>query len=239
MAVITATVIFITAFLLYLIFRFYAGQILADFFLLSIFVFYAVFNPQVGIFYLVIALIAIVFDLAVKAISTEPAQSAFGFKGFGLIAMQIGVGIALYALITAISVAKGGNIVGAPTLQVTTSQIGQNMRPTIVSLLGIIENRYAIIGFNLLMLFGLAIPILNILIQAIPALIPAGIMGFVMASYHVIAYSVAFSLLIWAMLAFMLFLLVYFIMKDSLSSDVAHIFNNFFIDIARPLALVI
>ena len=60
-----------------------------------------------------------------------------------------------------------------------------------------------------------------------------------MAIFHITAYSVALSLLLWASFAFMMFIISYIITKDSLPADVAHLINNGILDLQKPLALVI
>src|SRR3990167_3391427 len=70
--------------------------------------------------------------------------------------------------------------------------------------------------------------------------VPTIIVGLVMGILHVTTYSVAISLLIWASIAFMLFIVSYIARgRDSLPADTAHFLNNGIIDVNRGLAIVV
>jgi len=243
MSVTTATTIMVGSFLIYLILRsinFYLGA----FYLLILFIFaYIITDKQFSAFYMLLFIIALIIDLAIKGFSVVPANQTsllgMNFKGFTMIIAMLIFGLALYVLINVISARVGGNIVGAPTLQVTTNQIAQNLRPTFVSHLGIIENYFAFVSFELLNFFGVMIPLVGVAFNLVPYILPVILVGLLMGIFHVAAYSVAFSLLLWASFAFMMFIISYIITKDSLPADFAHFLNNGIIDIARPLALVI
>ena len=186
-------------------------------------------------------LIAIVLDLSLVQFNISPANNAFGFKGFGLIAVSLIAGLGLYLFISVISSKVGGNIIGAPELAVSsTSGIAQSLRPTFVSHLGIVENRIAFAFFEVLNLFGMFIPVVGVAFNLLPYVIPTLVIGITMGLFHVVAYSVAVSLLIWASMAFILFIASYLIMnRDSLASDTAHLLNNGIIDVGRGLAIVV
>ena len=151
------------------------------------------------------------------------------------------IGLGLYVVITLISIRVGGNIVGAPEIAIaSTSTIAQNMRPTFVGMLGIMENRIAFAFFEVLNIFGVLIPLVGVAFQLIPYIVPTLMVGIIMGIFHVTAYSVAISLLMWASMAFMLFIASYIMMgRDSLSADTSHLLNNGIIDINRGLAIVV
>lgn len=236
----TAVTLLVLSFIFYVILR-NINLIFADVFLFIAFIFaWVLTGKEFGAFYILLLIIAIVIDLAIPQFSFQPAKNAFGFSGTTLTFVSLIAGLVLYLIISVISIRVGGNIVGAPTLAVTsTNAIAQNLRPTFVGLLGIIENKIAFAFFEVLNIFGVLIPLIGIIFSLIPFLMPVIIVGLIMGLFHVTAYSVAVSLLIWASMAFMLFIASYIIMsKDSLAADTAHYINNTLIDINRGLAIV-
>ena len=237
MGLLTAISILAISFLAYAILR-SINHIIADVFLFVLFIFaFVVSNREFSVFYLLLFIIAIVIDLAVPKfeIGTKAAS------GFMPVMIALLVGLGLYIVITLISVRVGGNIVGAPEIAISsTSQIAQNFRPTFVGMLGIVENRIAFAFFEVLNLFGVLIPLVGVAFQLIPYLVPTIIVGIVMGLFHITSYSVAVSLLLWASIAFMLFIASYIVMRrDSLSADTAHLLNNGIIDLNRGLAIVV
>lgn len=237
MGLLTAMMIMAISFLAYVILR-SVSHIVADVFLFILFIFaFVLSNRDFGVFYLLLFLVAIVIDLAIPKFEIGTQAKA----GFMPIVIALLVGLGLYMIITLISVRVGGNIVGAPEIAITsTSTIAQNFRPTFVGMLGIIENRIAFAFFEVLSLFGVLIPIIGLAFEFIPYVVPAVVVGIIMGLFHVTAYSVVVSLLIWASVAFMLFIASYVIMgRDSLSADTAHLLNNGIIDINRGLAIVV
>jgi len=67
---------------------------------------------------------------------------------------------------------------------------------------------------------------------------PLLISSLVLAIFHVTAYSVAIALLLYAMMAFAMFIMSRILFKDSLAADVAHYANNGIISVSRSLAVV-
>ena len=237
MALLTAITIMILSFLAYVILR-SINHIIADVYLFILFIFaFVVGSKEFSVFYLLLFIISIVIDLAVSKFEIGTGAKT----GFIQTVIALAVGLGLYLIITLISVRVGGNIIGAPEIAISsTSQIAQNMRPTFVGMLGIIENRIAFAFFEVLNLFGIMIPIIGVAFNLIPYIIPVITIGLVMGTFHVTAYSVAFSLLIWASIAFMLFIASYVIMnRDSLPADFSHFLNNGILDLNRGLAIVV
>ena len=201
MALLTAIMIMAISFLAYVILR-SINHIIADVYLFVLFIFaFIVGSREFSVFYLLLFLIAIVIDLAVTKFEIGTQAKT----GFMPIVIALVVGLGLYLTITLISVRVGGNIIGAPEIAIaSTSTIAQNMRPTFVGMLGIIENRIAFVLFEVLNLFGILIPLVGVAFQLIPYVASTIIVGIVMGILHVTAYSVAISLLLWASIAFML-----------------------------------
>ena len=242
MPVITATIILIISVLVYILLK-QIHSLVADFYLLVLFVFsYILTQKSFSLFYILLFLVVIVIDLGISQFSIEPAKSikigSMSYKGFTMVIISAVLGLVMYLIISGISIVKGGNIIGAPELQITTSGLAQNFRPTFVGMLGIIENRFAFVGFEILNIFGYLVPLIGIAFKLIPYLLPVVITGLLMGILHITAYSVAASLILWATFAFIIFILSYIITKDSLAADIAHILNNALIDLKRGLAIV-
>lgn len=237
MALLTAITILVISFLAYIILR-SIKLIVADVFLFILFIFaFVVSNREFSVFYLLLFVVAIIIDLSINKFEVG-SNNKSGFMSVGI---ALGFGLALYGVITLISARVGGNILGAPEIAIaSTSTIAQNMRPTFVGMLGIIENRIAFTIFEVLNVFGIFIPLVGVAFGFIPFLLPIIIVGLIMGILHVTAFSVAISLLIWASLSFMLFIISYIMMgRDSLSADTAHLLNNGIIDINRGLSIVV
>jgi len=195
-------------------------------------------------FYLLIYLIVIVLDLAIGQISTTSHVQGFkrgkftsaGFKGVGI---SLLVGFVMLASIRLLSRQVGANIVGVPNLAIATpSTIALGFKPVFESALGIIENQVAFVIFDIMMVFGLLIPLIGILVKASGFIVPLLISSLVMAIFHITAYSVAIALLLYAMIAFAMFIASRMLFKDSLAADVAHYANNGIISVSRSLAVV-
>src|SRR3990167_1446071 len=187
MGLLTAISIMAISFLAYVILR-SINHIIADVFLFILFIFaFVVSNREFSVFYLLMFIIAIVIDLAIPKfeIGTKAAS------GFMPIMIALLVGLGLYVVITLISVRVGGNIVGAPEIAIaSTSTIAQNMRPTFVGMLGIVENRIAFAFFEVLNMFGVLIPIVGVAFQLIPYLTSVIIVGLIMGLFHITSYII-------------------------------------------------
>lgn len=237
--------ILVLSFIGYILLR-EANQILADSYLFVLFIFsFIISNKEFSMFYLLLFLVAIMLDIAITKIDTFKVNNTLNFfgtkaQGFGRIGLGLGVGILIYIFIVIIGNSVGGNIVGAPDLTISTTQdLAQAFKPTLESSLGIIENRIAFVLFGVLNVFGLLIPAIGLAFQLIPIALPAIVIGILMGVFHVAAYGISAGLIIWAALAFMIFIATTFILKDSLSADVAHYINNARISLSRSLAIVV
>ena|SRR3990167_57261 len=235
-------IIAITAFLLYLTFR-AINKYFAYAYLFVIFIFaFVVSNKEFSTFYLILFLIAIVLDVGVGQISEGNYPSSFKagslkLNGVGLTLFYLGAGGLIYLIIQMLSKGAGGTIVGVPNLAVTTSSIGATFKPTFESMLGIIENTITFVIFDLLMVFGMLIPLLSVFFMLIPYVLPIMITSLVLAAFHVSAYSVSISLMLYAMSAFAIFITSKVLLRDSLPADTAHFLNNLTVSVSRGLAI--
>lgn len=242
---ITEVTLLVSWFVLYIVLRgvnAYFGSALV--FLTFIFAF-IVSSQSFSSFYLLLYLVVIVLDLAINQISTTNQVAGsykagkFTAKGFSFIGISLVAGLAMYFVINLLSRQVGANIIGVPQLQITTpTLIAQSFKPVFEASLGIIENATAFVFFDILMVFGLLIPFVGLLIEFSGVIIPLIISSLIMAIFHVTAYSVAIALLLYAMMAFAMFIISRIILKDSLSADTAHYLNNGVISVSRSLQVV-
>lgn len=233
-------------FLLYIIFRSinaYFGSALV----LMTFVFaFIVSNQQFSAFYLLLFLVAIVLDLATPQIKTtsEVASSynvgKYTLEGFNFITFSLLLGLVIYLGIGLIGKQAGGNIIGAPNLAVTnTDVVAKAFKPTFESALGIVENQIAFVMFDLFLTFGILLPFIGMLVRSMFFIAPMILSGLIMGLFHVTAYSVSVSLMLWASSAFMVFVMIKYLFHDSLSVDFAHYLNNAGVSLSRSLQVVI
>jgi hypothetical protein len=201
---------------------------------------FVVGNPQSASFYLLAYVIAIVIDLAVNGINTT-SQTATNFKagrlevkGFSYITLCLIAGLVIYLIITQMSRAAGANIIGVPNLAISpSSPVGWALKPVFESALGIIENTLFFVVFDLIFKFGIAF------LGPLVYLVSTFSASILFAGFHVIAYSLSISLLIYAAGAFILFIISRFIFKDPLPSHFAHYINNGIISASRGLSIVV
>ena len=242
---ITEITLLVIWFILYLILRSvnaYFGSALV--FLTFIFAF-IVSSQQFSSFYLLLYLIVIVLDLAINQIHTTSQTTSsykagkFTVRGFNFIVISLIVGLTMYLAIKLLSRQVGANIVGVPNLAIATpSTIALYFKPVFEASLGIIENATAFVFFDILMVFGLLIPVIGIMVKFLGIILPLIASSLIMAIFHVTAYSVSIALLLYAMIAFAMFIISRIILKDSLASDFAHYINNGLVSVSRSLQVV-
>lgn len=184
--------------------------------------------------------LGILFFLALRAnmgnmLETNQNSHDFNgwkFSGFKYHLMTIGVGLVLLFLMFTISSQKG-QFLGVATLSISTSGFSMMMTkifaPAISIALAFIENRMFIAFLLALLLaknpikqFVSSIPVVNILTPFASAL-PVVLTCFTFGIFHVIAYYVQWSLIIWASLIMGLWIAsYYFTGKDTTAMDTAH-----------------
>ena len=202
-------------------------------FLLFIFAF-IVSDKDFSIFYLLLFIIAIIIAESSKKIGTEDQSKL----SIGRTTLLLTVGVVMYIAIATISTQVGGNIIGTPDLAFhTTESIKQMFKPTLESSLGIIENFFIFTVFEALVVYGLMIPFLGRLVS-LTFVVPLFLSAFIMGIFHVAAYSVSVSLIIWATMAFAFFIASWYFLKDSLAADTAHYLNNLIVSSQRNLQVV-
>lgn len=205
-------------------------------FLLFIFAF-VISDRSFSIFYLMMFVVAVLISELNPNVRAEEQQSKK--RGFGFTILMLSIGVVMYILIALVSSSVGGNIIGVPNLAVSTAaDIGKAFKPTLEASLGIIENFFTFAVFEALLAFGMLIPLVGRLIQVTVIALPLLITAFIMAIFHVSAYSVSVVLILWAMFAFGLFILSRYFAKDSLPADTGHYLNNLIVSAQRNLRVV-
>ena len=221
---INSIAILVTWMVFYILLRSTRLPLLADALTFLTFIFaFIVSDKQFSAFYLLLFMAAAVMDLSTNTINLQ-AKGNTAFKG---IMLSLAIGLGLYMVIVLIGNAVGGNIVGIPNFQISSpQQIAQAFQPTFVSALGIVENRIAFAIFALLNAGGMLIPLIGVAFKLMPIVFPAFLIGIMMGIFHVAAYGISTSLILWASMAFTGFIITTYILKDSLAADFAHYLNN-------------
>jgi len=245
----TEIILLIVWFLIYIMFS-RVHRALGHFLTFVTFIFaYVVSDPKFATFYLFLPLIAMGLDLVIPQIETTTQQapqstqqtavrsSGLRLEGFGFIALQLIAGLVIYLMIQTLSRAAGGNIIGVPDLAIS-APVGKVFKPVFEASLGVNENLLTFVFFDILLVFGRMIPLIGIAIGALGFLIPMLIAAGIMALFHVVAYSVAISLILYALGAFALFIASRMMFNDTLAADTAHFLNNALISISRGLQVV-
>jgi len=186
--------------------------------------------------------IGIVFYLAVKANMGDKLQTTATsadingskrggyFSGLRYHIFSIVVGIVMLGFMFLMTSAKG-QFLGVSTLSISTSGFSAwataQFAPAISLALGFIENRMFIAWLNILLvskaalsgLLSLILPILTPLVL----IIPVGITALTFGLFHIIAYSVSWSKILWAAAIMVIWIISYYMTgKDTTAMDTAH-----------------
>ncbi len=242
--VILAITIAVINFVAYVIFR-KINRFFAYTHLFLIFIFaFIISSQQFSVFYLLLFIVAILISEFVVKIETEHQQGdfssgKFSAKGFAFVLLSLGIGLIMFVAIVAIESQVGGNILGTPELAISsTSTIAQNFKPTFESMLGIIENFYFFTIMDVLLVFGVLVPIIGRIITFTAPFLPILIAAFIAGIFHIVAFSVSVSLILWATIAFAMFMVSRFYLKDSLAADSCHWLKNISVSVSRQLSIV-
>jgi len=242
--VVVAITIAIINFIAYIVFR-SVNRWLAYTHLFLLFIFaFIVSNREFSIFYLLLFIIAIIISEFSSKVRTEQQEGSFSegkftAMGFNFILLSLAVGAVMFVIIVLVEARVGGNIIGSPDLAISSaSQIAQAWKPTFESMLGIIENFLFFVVMDVLLVFGVLIPFIGRIIQFSGVFLPVLLAAFIAGIFHIVAFSVSVSLIIWATMAFALFMASRVIMKDSLAADTAHFLKNLTVSISRGLQIV-
>jgi len=127
------------------------------------------------------------------------------------------LGLGLYSLIRIASASAEASILGAPTLSILPPDIFMTAS---IGMLGVIENRFFLTLFNIL--------------QGIVGMVFGALLVMVLfAMFHLFAYSLSISALIWAGIIMGLWIASYVVSQDDIVSNVSHSLHNVTVTISR------
>ena len=240
--VVVAVTIAVINFIAYVIFRSVSRWLAyTHLFLLFIFAF-IISSRDFSVFYLLIFIIAIIISEFVTSVRTEEgsfSDGKFSVGSFQFILLSLAVGLVMFISIVAIESRVGGNIIGTPNLAISsTSEIAQAWKPTFESMLGIIENFMFFVVMDVLLVFGVLVPLIGRIIQLASPILPILISAFIAGILHIVAFEVSVGLILWATIAFSMFMFSRFFMQDSLSADFCHFLKNLVVSVSRSLQIV-
>ena len=240
--VVAAITIAIINFIAYVIFR-SVNRWLAYLHLFLLFIFaFIISSRDFSVFYLLIFIIAVLISEFVSQIRTEEgsfSDGKFSLGSFQFILLSLAIGLVMFISIVAIESRVGGNIIGTPNLAISgTSEIVQVWKPTFESMLGIIENFMFFVVMDMLLVFGVLIPLIGRIIQFTSPVLPILIAAFLAGILHIVAFEVSVALILWATIAFAMFMFSRFFTQDSLAADFAHWLKNLMVSVSRGLQIV-
>ena len=163
-------------------------------------------------------------------VSGEDKRSKFMLPVVG-----IAIGIGIFIFMRLLQSRSTASIIGVPSLSVST-QIGKYAAPALIGILGIVENRVFFSIYELLKMSKMwfTIPILIFLGPVVPTLLTA--IGF--AIFHISAYNLALSSMIFAAMVFALWLIVYEWRDDDVAPNIAHYLWNSIIKLSQTLKVI-
>lgn len=214
------------------------GYLVSSVFLLVFFSFQAAnLNAQQGTFYSAMALSVLIFSVIRIGAGDVQSVRLFGdrFSGPAYSLVVLLIGGMLAALLASLEAGASGRILGVPGTLAAGSSATAFLSAAYVGALGYIENRF---------FFGLAdiaeryiVPFVPFL-QAFPAfIIAAAAISLLFGAFHIVAYQLSISLIIFAAFVMFLWLMVSRMVGEEPTSF-SHFLHNARIALTRSLAVV-
>jgi hypothetical protein len=137
------------------------------------------------------------------------------------------VGIGLFFVMRLLQGGVSTAIIGVPSLAISNPGFSVSN----VMLLGAVENRFFFTVFEVLrniVSTGLlaAIPVVGGVLSGFQLFVPVVLTSVLFSIFHLTAFSLALSSMIFASMVFILWLISYIVLRDDLSSNTAHMFWN-------------
>lgn len=185
-------------------------------------------STSLATFYLFAILFVIIVNLTKQNFSIKDSSNTQGwsFKSFKIPLISFIVGILIFAFMTLLQSKSPGAIIGVPTLALASGTFYASQ----IGMLGIIENR---LFFSVYELFSLYPVTLGFLTPLVPVLSSASIF----AVFHLSAYGLALSSLLFALIVFSIWIISYIILRDDLASNLAHFLWNVSVVLGSSLAI--
>src|SRR3990167_2789986 len=217
---------------------------LADIFIFIYFLF-AFINIEgsatLATFYLFAIIFVIAFEVAQSkfTVNSQQIKEIGGFKlKSKLPLIGIGLGFGILLIMRVLQTSVEGSIIGVPSLAITSPAFGVST----ITLLGIVENRlfftiYELLKANTQLL--LAIPFIGGLLGIFNLILPVVLTAILFAIFHLTAYSLSVSTMIFAALVMVIWLLSYILTKSDLPANLAHGMWNGTIALGRVLGVAV
>jgi len=194
----------------------------------------ATFYGLASIFIIVIRLSKPTFILESETINKIGKTSLAGKIPF----IGVGLGIAIFFIMRLLQGVSATAIIGVPSLGIS----GQTAAVTTVMLLGIVETRFFFIIYNIFKenkgIF-LKVPILSQFLGMILVVLPIIMTATLFAVFHLSAYSLNISTLVFAGLVMVIWIISFVITKSDLPASVSHALWNGVVSLARVLGIAI
>lgn len=214
------------------------GYLVSSIFLLVFFSFQAAnLNAQQGTFYSAMALSVLIFAALKLGAGDVQGVSLFGsrFSGPAYSLVVVLVGGTLAALLASMEAGASGRILGVPGTLASGASFLSPISAAAVATLGYVENRF---------FFGLAyvlerfvMPFVPVL-QAVPPFISAAaIASAIFGVFHLVAYQLSLSLILFAMFVMFLWLMLSRVVGEEPTSF-SHFIHNARIALMRTVAAV-
>jgi len=214
------------------------GYLVSSIFLLVFFSFQAVnLDARQGTFYSAMALSVLVFAALRIGAGDVQGVSLFGsqFSGPAYSIVVVLVGGLLAAILASMEAGASGRILGVPGTLAAGSSILSPFSAAAVAALGYIENRF-IFGLSYV-LERFVLPFVPVL-QAVPAfIVAAAIASAIFGLFHLVAYQLSISLILFAMAVMFLWLMVSRVVGEEPTSF-SHFVHNARIALLRSVAVV-
>ena len=199
---------------------------LANFYLVTLFLFAAPnISEGVGFYYSIMLLTVLVFGLLIPAAQVD--RDNVSFTG---ILISVGLGVGVYFLMQYMQSQSAQAIIGVPSLQINVA-VQQTLSPAYTAVLGIIENKFVFTTLDILLHYG------PLLFSGLSVIIAPLIAASVFAIFHLSAFDLALSSLIFAALVAGIWI-IFYTAYSQIVAHTAHYLWNAVISVQRTFSIV-
>lgn len=195
-------------------------------------------------FYLIGALFVLVVKLTERAfaVSSESISKIGGLSlKRGMPIFMVFAGIGIFLIMKLLQGAAPTSIVGVPSLAIASPLFSVIS----IMLLGIVETRLFFTIFNLIGKTGVIteaftrIPIVGIVFAILAPIMSIIVVAILFAVFHVTAYSLALSSLLFAGVVMVIWLISFIIFKSDMPASLSHALWNFSVSASRTLGIAL
>lgn len=247
MAVFTAALVVLAVFIVYIL-LYSLNPLYVNILLAMVFVWaYPNLSDRQAGYYLILLILVFIFGFINRfyEVDQERKGSLFGarFLGFQWVFVNVLVGGAVLVIMAFLQGRSTGAILGVATLSVAApSSVSSTLGPSIVGLLGLIENRFLFSLVDILRVFWLEItgvlaPV-GVLLAVVSPVAVVVLASLFFAVLHVTAYSFVAINLIFAFIVAAIWIVSYLALRNSIVADVSHLLWNAFTRLGKELKIV-